>query len=179
MRRGTPSALALAALLAAASAPPCPSAWAQGMGGSTGGDAGLRVYKKANCVGCHNWTGSGGGGYGGASANLRATELTREQIAETVRCGRPGTGMPYFEREAYADGRCYGLKAADLAEGQKPPEPQQYLRPAEIEAVTDYVVARIKGRGDPTFAECQAFFGEATRACNRYREPGKAQEGGA
>lgn len=164
--------VALAALLAAT------PALAQGMGGSSGGDAGLKVFKKANCVGCHNWTGSGGGGYGGASANLRATQLTPEQIAETVRCGRPATGMPYFERDAYKDGRCFGLKAADLPHGQMPPEPQLFLRPSEIEAVTAYVVDHIKGRGDPTFEECQAFFGEATRACNRYREPGKVQGGG-
>lgn len=164
--------LALAAFLATA------PALAQGMGGSGGEEAGLKVYKKANCVGCHNWTGSGGGGYGGATANLRATQLSLEQIAETVRCGRPTTGMPYFERDGYKDGRCFGLKAADLPQGQMPPEPQVFLRPSEIEAVAAYVVERIKGRGDPTFAECQAFFGEATRACNRYREPGKGQGGG-
>lgn len=166
--------LGLAALVTAGLVSQAAAALAQGMGAS-GEEAGLRVYKKANCVGCHNWTGSGGGGYGGASANLRATALTREQILETVRCGRPATGMPYFAREAYSDGRCYGLKTADLPDPQMPPEPQLFLRPSELEAVADYVATRIKGRPEPTFEECQAFFGEATRACNRYREPGKGQ----
>jgi hypothetical protein len=30
------------------------------------------------------------------------------------------------------------------------------------------VVASIKGRGEPTFGECQAFFGTASRVCDTY-----------
>jgi hypothetical protein len=37
------------------------------------------------------------------------------------------------------------------------------------------VIANLKGRGEPTFAECQAFFGTGTRACNVY----KPKEGSA
>lgn len=161
--------IAAVATLAAATLPAAP-ALAQGMGAGGGGDAGQKVFKSANCVGCHHWTGTGGGSYGGASANLRATQLTPEQIAEVVRCGRPSTGMPFFERNAYSDGRCYGgLRAADLPPDQLPPEPDHYLRAPEIEAVTGYVIANLKGRGEPTFAECQAFFGTQTRACNIYK----------
>jgi len=141
---------------------------AQSASGHGERDEGVRVFKSANCVGCHKWTGSGGGGYGGAAANLRQTTLTREQIVETIRCGRPGAGMPYFERDAYANGECYGLKKADLAGGQMPPEPDHYLRPKEIGAVADYVFSHFKGKGDPTFAECQAFFGTGTRVCDTY-----------
>ena len=165
--------VAAVALLAATVLPATPTL-PQGMGGS-GGDAGQRVFKSANCVGCHHWTGTGGGGYGGASANLRATQLTREQIVEVVRCGRPATGMPYFERDAYSDGRCYGLKAADLPPGQMPPAPDRFLRASEVEAAADYVIAHLQGRGEPTYAECQAFFGTETRACNIY----KPKEGAA
>mgnify|MGYP000641443687 CR=1 FL=1 len=32
-----------------------------------------------------------------------------------IKCGRPGSGMPPFDKFAYSDGRCYGLKQADLA----------------------------------------------------------------
>ncbi|HEX5794987.1 MAG TPA: c-type cytochrome, partial [Geminicoccaceae bacterium] len=28
-------------------------------------ELGREVYEKANCVGCHEWHGGGGGGYGG------------------------------------------------------------------------------------------------------------------
>lgn len=140
---------------------------------------GFRVFKSANCVGCHKWTGTGGGGYGGAAANLRVTELDRDQITEVVRCGRPGTGMPHFEADAYKDGHCYGLKAGDLKPAELPPEPDHYLRPADIEAVTDYVLANIKGHGDPTYAECTAFFGAGSRACTTYPHEGAPASAGA
>src|SRR6516165_5611752 len=70
-------------------------------------DAGKQVFKRANCMGCHKWHGNGGGGYGGDALSLRQTELTRDQIIETVHCGRPGTGMPYFARGAYDSVKCY------------------------------------------------------------------------
>ena len=68
-------------------------------------ETGQAIYKRANCVGCHKWHGDGGGGYGGAALSLRKTELEKPQIMETVRCGRPGTGMPYFSRNSYPSGR--------------------------------------------------------------------------
>ncbi len=141
-------------------------ALAQG-GGSP--DEGLHVYKAANCVGCHKWFGGGGGGYGGSAASLRDTQLDREQIIKTIHCGRPGTGMPYFERDAYDTGACDGMKKSDLSADMMPPEPDHYLRASEIEAVADYVLAGMKGKGPPTLAECQAFFGATSRACNTYK----------
>lgn len=137
---------------------------------------GLRVFKSANCVGCHKWFGGGGGGYGGAAANLRETALTRDQIIETVRCGRPGTGMPTFEEGSYSDGRCYGLKASDLSEGEKPPGPNHYLSQRDINAVADYVMTHIKGHGAPTYEECLAFFGHSTHVCAEYpHDPASAK----
>src|ERR1700750_2428574 len=61
-------------------------------------EAGKAIYKRANCFGCHKWHGDGGGGYGGAALSLRATELTRDQIMETVACGRAGGGGSFFAR---------------------------------------------------------------------------------
>ena len=143
-------------------------------------DEGAHIFKSANCVGCHKWSGNGGGGYGGAAANLRQTALTRDQIIETIRCGRPGAGMPYFERDAYASGECYGLKKADLTGGQMPPEPDHYLRPKEIAAVAGYVLTQFKGKGEPTFAECQAFFGTQSRVCDSYgKQNGASQHAAA
>lgn len=131
-------------------------------------DQGLKVFKSANCMGCHKWNGVGGGGYGGAAANLRQTSLSIDQIIETVRCGRPTTGMPHFEADAYSDGHCYGLKKADLQSDQMPPEPDHTLREHDIEAVAKYVQDHVKGQGEPTFAQCQAFFGTGTRVCDIY-----------
>ena len=133
------------------------------------GDDGKQIFRKANCFGCHKWHGDGGGGYGGAALSLRRTELDRDQIIEAVRCGRPNTGMPYHERNAYSDGRCYGLTEKELGDGM-PPQAPQPLRLPEIEAVADYVIAAIKGRGEPTLEECLAFWGGESRMCSVYRE---------
>jgi hypothetical protein len=138
----------------------------------TSPDEGFRIFKSANCVGCHKWTGEGGGGYGGAAANLRQTKLSPEQIEQTVRCGRPMTGMPHFAADAYADGQCYGLKKADLPDGKLPPEPDRPLRPADIKAVVTYVVTSIRGKGDPDLAQCLAFFGSGSRVCDIYARQG-------
>ena len=133
-------------------------------------DVGKQVFKSANCVGCHKWHGNGGGGYGGDALSLRKTELTREQIIETVNCGRPGTGMPFHLRGAYESQPCYGLTRAQISDSM-PPEAAGFLRPGEVEAVVDYVIAHVKGKGEPTYDECTAFFGSASRVCGIYKTP--------
>ena len=131
-------------------------------------DVGKQVFKSANCVGCHKWHGNGGGGYGGDALSLRKTELTREQIIETVNCGRPGTGMPFHLRGAYESQPCYGLTRAQISDSM-PPEAAGFLRPGEVEAVVDYVIAHVKGKGEPTYDECIAFFGNASGVCGIYK----------
>lgn len=138
-------------------------------------EAGKAVFKRANCVGCHKWHGNGGGGYGGDALSLRKTELTREQIIETVECGRPGTGMPFFTRGAYDSVKCHGMSRADVG-AQMPPEANVFLRPNDVEAVADYVLAHIKGKGEPNHSECVDFFGNTSRVCDIY---GTGQPAGA
>jgi mono/diheme cytochrome c family protein len=135
--------------------------------------AGKAVFKRANCMGCHKWHGNGGGGYGGDALSLRKTELTREQIMETVRCGRLGTGMPFFERGAYDTATCYGMNRQEAGE-QMPQEANVFLRPKDIEDVADYVIAHIKGKGEPTFAECTSFFTDTSRVCDVYQKSEQA-----
>ncbi len=127
-------------------------------------ETGKRVYQKANCDGCHRWHGGGGGGYGGAALSLRETELDREWLIETIRCGRPGTNMPFHERGVWREGGCFGLTETELG-ADMPPVGRAMLRPAEIEAVADYVLAAIQGRGEPTYEECLAYWGEGARQC--------------
>jgi mono/diheme cytochrome c family protein len=131
-------------------------------------DAGKAVFKRANCLGCHKWHGNGGGGYGGDALSLRRTELTRKQISETIGCGRPGTGMPFFVRGAYDAVKCYGMDRQD-AGSQIPPEASAFLRPNDIEAVVEYVIVHIRGRGEPNYAECVDFFGTSSRVCDIYK----------
>ena len=137
-------------------------------------ESGQAIYKRANCVGCHKWHGDGGGGYGGAALSLRKTELEKPQIMETVKCGRPGTGMPYFSRDSYpSDGapQCYGLTSKDL-ETMHVAQAGAFLRSEEIEAVVEYVITAIKGKGEPNLADCVAFFGAESKACDVYKGGG-------
>ncbi len=142
-------------------------------------DAGKAVFKRANCMGCHKWHGNGGGGYGGDALSLRKTELMREQIIETIGCGRPSTGMPFFLRGAYDSIKCYDQVRQDLG-GDMPPEATTLLRPGEIEAVADYVIAHVKGKGEPTYADCTSFFSQDSRVCNTYKvDPSASSENAA
>ncbi|MGI4798019.1 MAG: c-type cytochrome [Janthinobacterium lividum] len=130
--------------------------------------SGKAIYERANCVGCHKWSGVGGGGYGGSALSLRGTSLDKEQIEEIVTCGRPTTGMPHFTTDPYKDGKCYGMSQDDVKDIM-PPSANVVLGPQEIDAVADYVLANIKGKGDPNLADCVAFFGDTSRVCDIYR----------
>jgi mono/diheme cytochrome c family protein len=126
---------------------------------------GKDVFKtKATCQFCHKWDASGDQGYGGIALSLRKTQLTPEQLAEVVKCGRPGTGMPYHDKFAYTDKRCFGLTRADLGKDM-PPAGNEFLQPREIDAVVKYLFARAVGRGAATYDECVDFWGTDTRQC--------------
>lgn len=132
-------------------------------------ERGQKVFKeRAKCEFCHGWDGSGLiSEYGGVAPSLRATQLSRDEIAEVVRCGRPGTNMPAHDEKAYTDTRCYGVVAADLGD-QMPPKPIKPLSERAIGDVADYVFQTLKGKGDATYEECLAYWGEG-RFCDRYK----------
>lgn len=128
---------------------------------------GQKVYQKANCIGCHKWHGGGGGGYGGAALSLRTSVLDAELMKLVVRCGRPGTGMPFHQRGAYKgdDTSCYGITAHDLGD-KVPPRARSFLRDRQLDQVVDYVLTVLKGKGEPTREECVVFWGESSRQCS-------------
>jgi mono/diheme cytochrome c family protein len=125
---------------------------------------------KANCVFCHGWSGDGQGDERSArpGLSLRETALTRDQLIEVVQCGRPGTQMPFHDGFAYTDERCYGATAEALGDAA-PLRAQQTLQKAEIEAVVDYLRARVVGRGPITRAECEEYFEPGAQACAAYQ----------
>jgi mono/diheme cytochrome c family protein len=126
---------------------------------------GKDIFKtKATCQFCHKWDASGDQGYGGNALSLRKTQLTPAQVAETIKCGRPGTGMPYHDQFAYTDKRCYGLTRADLG-NDMPPEPNAFLNAHEIDAVVKYLFAKAVGRGPSTYEDCVDFWGQDTQQC--------------
>jgi mono/diheme cytochrome c family protein len=131
---------------------------------------GQRIWAdKAECPQCHGWAGDGlvSGFESPAGLPLRKTQLTRDQIRMTIQCGRPGTPMPHFDRFAYTDKRCYGVTAQDLGD-KVPDRAATTLQPWEIDAVADYVAAKLKGAGPVTRAECAAYFGPTGRQCGKY-----------
>jgi mono/diheme cytochrome c family protein len=131
---------------------------------------GKDIFKtKATCQFCHKWDASGDQGYGGNALSLRATKLTPAQVAETVKCGRPGTGMPYHDQFAYTDKRCYGVTREQLGKDM-PPEPNAFLNADEIDAVVKYLFATDVGRGPSTYEDCVAFWGTETRQCEPMKQ---------
>ena len=132
---------------------------------------GKRLYHdKAVCSYCHGWAadGAGEGQSSGGAANLRETPLTREQLIEVIKCGVPGKAMPHFDEAAYTDKRCYNSIEADLGTNTPPLPPGSVLSQREIEAVTDYLRAKVIGRGPITREECVEALGERVRSCNDY-----------
>jgi len=131
---------------------------------------GKDIFKtKATCQFCHKWDASGDQGYGGNALSLRKTQLTPAQMSETVKCGRPGTGMPFHDQFAYTDKRCYGVTRVDLG-NDMPPEPNAFLNPHEIDAVVKYLFATDVGHGPSTYDDCVKFWGTETRQCEPMKQ---------
>jgi mono/diheme cytochrome c family protein len=131
---------------------------------------GKAIYEKANCVGCHKWHGGGGGGYGGAALSLRNTQLDKEQLVEVVRCGRPGTRMPYHDKNAWSSGACYGIADPKTLGNDMPPQAAEMLSADEIASVADYVTNSQKGKGKPGREDCVSYWGEGSKQCQSYTQ---------
>lgn len=134
---------------------------------------GKQIYtEKAECPQCHGWAGDGQGSFhsAGKAPSLRETQLTRDQIRMTIKCGRPGTAMPHFDRFAYTDKRCYDMTAADLG-ASVPTAGTPPLQTYEIDALADYIATKMKGAGPVTRQECLAYFKSQTAVgCDIYPE---------
>ena len=104
--------------------------------------AGFRIYRqKADCQACHGWAADGRKMESQMpdGANLRATKLDRAKLIQAIKCGIPGKAMPAFDKFAYTDGRCYGMKQADLAKlGTSMPDPPATLAVASRVPVLDH-----------------------------------------
>jgi hypothetical protein len=102
-------------------------------------------------------------------ADLRASTLDRAALILTIKCGRPGTGMPAFDKFAYSDGRCYGLKAADLKARQLSLfDPPATLAPNQVNDLADFLMAKVIGKGPLDHAKCIDFWGADVEACKEF-----------
>ncbi len=131
---------------------------------------GMRLFQqKGNCQACHGWAGDGRkmDSQMPDGANLRESKLDRETLIITIKCGLPGTGMPAFDKLAYSDGRCYGMKQADLkARGVTMATPPATLQPREVDLLADFLFAKVVRKGKMDHAKCVVFWGKEVDACN-------------
>jgi mono/diheme cytochrome c family protein len=130
-------------------------------------DRGRVVYRSVGyCVNCHGWAGDGKSGtnlQAPVGPNLRQTGLDTAALIETIGCGRPGTPMPYHDRAAYRDGRCFGMSLGDFAEGAAPVRGKTFSD-RDVVNVVAYLEANLIGHGQPTHAECAEFYGNPSAA---------------
>jgi Cytochrome C oxidase, cbb3-type, subunit III len=128
-------------LIAGAGLSLCTAAFAQDAAAVSAGE---NAWDKAGCLQCHGASGQGGdGGEFPAGPSLQKTRLDRAALAETISCGLPGTQMPSWLDGAYTKRSCYGFPL-----GPAPAEITltPVLSAGEIEALVDYLMAKIVGR---------------------------------
>lgn len=144
--------------------------------GALAGDPvrGKAVFMRVGiCSECHGWAGDGEHGKHprspGLAANLRETQLAPEDIAQIVRCGIPGTAMPYHLANAYKDADiCFGMTMADF-DGSGAPTKGKTFREKDVENVVAYIVEQFQGRGPITLAECEEILKPGDKQCDFLR----------
>jgi hypothetical protein len=133
---------------------------------------GMRLFlQKGNCQACHGWAADGRkmDSQMPDGSNLRETRLDRGTLILTIKCGRPGRSMPAFDKLAYSDGRCYGMKQADLKSRELSlPDPPATLQPREVELLADFLFAKAIGKGPMNRAKCKEYWGAEVEACGEF-----------
>ena len=134
--------------------------------------SGMRVYRqKADCQACHGWAGDGRkmDSQMPDGANLRTSQLDRDQLIFVIKCGLPGRSMPAFDRFAYSDDRCLGRTQADLQRvGLELPDPAATLQPREIERLADFLFAKVVGQGPMDRATCIDYWCSDVEVCSEF-----------
>lgn len=123
---------------------------------------------QANCADCHGWFGDGNpeDPRSPPGANLRDTSMDKEALIETILCGIPGTGMPYFDAKAYTDDRCYGVTKADL-DGSAPPAGATALTRRHATGLANFILEYLADKGEVTQEECVSLLGSDSSRCSQ------------
>jgi Cytochrome C oxidase, cbb3-type, subunit III len=133
---------------------------------------GMRLYQqKGNCQACHGWAADGrkADNQMPDGPNLRETKLDRNRLLVTIKCGRPGTSMPAFDKFAYSDGRCYGMKQEQLkAFATRMPDPPATLQQREIDLIADFLFSKVIGKGPMDHAKCIEYWGSDVDSCREF-----------
>ncbi len=118
-------------------------------------EAGGAIWSREGCANCHGNLAAGDGDPAyPAGPNLRRTRLDRDQLIETIACGRPGTKMPANLKGAYSESACYGLPL-----GAQPAEVagKGTMSAAQIATLADFLVKNVLGQTRITKQGCAAF----------------------
>ena len=136
--------------------------------------AGMRIYlQKADCQACHGWAGDGRrmNSQMPDGANLRTSELDRDQLIFVIKCGLPGRSMPAFDRLAYEDDRCLGRTRADLRRMDLELfDPAATLQNREVERLADFLFNKVIGQGPMDRTKCIEFWGSEVDACSEFSQ---------
>jgi hypothetical protein len=131
-------------------------------------ETGAMLWQKGGCFNCHGNLAAGDGDPTFPQApNLRATKLTRDQLVETISCGRPGTLMPYHLATSYTTTACYGRP---LGAAPSDVSPGAGFNADQIQKLVDFLEQNVVGKANITRDNCAAFFdGNAnTPLCRQY-----------
>ena len=138
----------------------------------TQGDAekGKRVFQRVGvCVNCHGWAADGlrtNPMVHVVGSNLRETKLDAQGLYDIIRCGIPGTQMPYHDSVSYKDDRCNGLLMSDFAGGQQPIMGKTFSEHQMVDLIA-YLEKYVIGHGKPTYEECALYFeASADKSCS-------------
>jgi hypothetical protein len=131
-------------------------------------EAGVAAWEVGGCRSCHGAFAEGGeGGEQPAGPNLRRTRLDRDQLVETISCGRPGTQMPALLEGAYTEVACYGMPVGEVPAGTTQ---RDALTQGQVEALADFLIAHIAGKRAVTREECGWFYRDPNHAaCAEFR----------
>ena len=131
-------------------------------------DLGADAWQSAACKQCHGWAGDGvpeDNQQDGVS--LRETLLTAEFLIETIRCGRPGTGMPSFRRNAWTEIiPCYGL--TQPPEGAFAPAIESPIGDRTINNLVAFILRDFAGQGPVSREYCWLRVGPDSTRCDGY-----------
>jgi mono/diheme cytochrome c family protein len=121
--------------------------------------AGVTAWRNAGCAECHGAFANGEKerDESPTGADLRRARLTADELKLTIRCGRPGTGMPSFEE---------GVSGCPGGVGDYPTSTK--LSAEEIGNVVAYLQARIIGKGKITKQECLLYYTDKPDWCDDY-----------
>ena len=118
-------------------------------------DTGATIWGKGGCFNCHGNLAAGDGDPSYPQGpNLRQTRLTRDQLIETISCGRPGTPMPFNLAGAYTQTACYAMPLGP------PPEVSRgaSFSAEQIQVLVDFLVQNVVGKSNITRENCAVFF---------------------